>query len=180
MKKIPYDINSKAAKISAFLADKIGKYELFTGEEILPYGQSTIREQANFTYSPLGKAFEKEIKTIEDEGIKQVEALKALKSEENKEDIKSVEEIFPKVMRPNKIKNEIYEIGKWEEKIKCKDLKHEAKKYTYDFQQYETIRSFAESLYTCKASIAEAKEGQSNLLENLVEFNNKFRTKKRG
>ena len=29
--------------------------------------------------SPLGKAFEKQIKTITDEGIKQVEALKALK-----------------------------------------------------------------------------------------------------
>ena len=29
--------------------------------------------------SPLGKAFEKQIKTIKDEGIKQVEALKALK-----------------------------------------------------------------------------------------------------
>ena len=29
-----------------------------------------------FTYSPLGKAFEKQTKTIKDQGIKQVEALK--------------------------------------------------------------------------------------------------------
>ena len=39
-------------------------------------------EQAKFTYSPLGKAFEKQIKTIEDQGQKQVEALKDLKPKE--------------------------------------------------------------------------------------------------
>ena len=43
--------------------------------------QSRIIEQAKFTYSPLGKAFEKQIKTTEDQGLKQVEALKALKPE---------------------------------------------------------------------------------------------------
>ena len=32
-----------------------------------------------FTYSQLGKAFGKPIKTIEDQGIKQVESLKTLK-----------------------------------------------------------------------------------------------------
>ena len=32
-------------------------------------------EQAKFTYSPLGKAFEKQIKTIEDQGEKQIKAL---------------------------------------------------------------------------------------------------------
>ena len=40
---------------------KIGKYEHLTGEKILPFNQSRIIEQANFTYSPLGKAFEKQI-----------------------------------------------------------------------------------------------------------------------
>ena len=34
--------------------------------------------------NPLGKAFEKQMKTNEDQGIKQVEALKVLKPEENK------------------------------------------------------------------------------------------------
>ena len=38
-----------------------------TGEEILPSDQSRIIEQARFTYSPLGKAFEKQIKTIEEQ-----------------------------------------------------------------------------------------------------------------
>ena len=37
--------------------------EYLTGEEILPSDQSRITEQAKFTYSPLGKAFGKQIKT---------------------------------------------------------------------------------------------------------------------
>ena len=37
-------------------------------------------EQAKFAYSALGKAFEKQSKTIEDQGIEQVEALKAFKT----------------------------------------------------------------------------------------------------
>ena len=39
-------------------------------------------EQAKFTYSPLGKAFEKQIKTIEDQERKEDEVLKA---EENQQ-----------------------------------------------------------------------------------------------
>ena len=76
-------------------------------------------------------------------------------------------------MRTNEIRNEIYGIKKWEEKIKQRDLKYKTKIYTYHFQQYETIRSFDESIYTLKASIVKVEEDQSNLLENLVEFNNK-------
>ena len=63
----------------------------------------------------IGKALEKQRKKIEDQGIKQVEAWKALKSEENQE-LESIEGLFPKNMRTNKIKNEIDEIRKWEER----------------------------------------------------------------
>ena len=66
--KLQYDINREAAKVSALSSGKIDKYEYVTGEEILPYDQSRIMEQANFIYSPLGKAFEKQIKTIEEQG----------------------------------------------------------------------------------------------------------------
>ena len=50
----------------ALSSGKIQKYEYITGEDILPSNQQQIIEQAIFTYSPLGKAFEKQIKTIED------------------------------------------------------------------------------------------------------------------
>ena len=74
--KLQYDINREAAKISALSSGKIHKYEYLTGEDILPSNQQQIIEQTKFTYSPLGKTFEKEIKTIEDQGQKQVDALK--------------------------------------------------------------------------------------------------------
>ena len=68
--KIQYDINREAAKMSALCPGKIGKQEYLTGKEILPSYQSRIVEQAKFRYSPLGKAFEKQIKTNEDQGEK--------------------------------------------------------------------------------------------------------------
>ena len=81
--KLRYDINREAAKISVLSSGKIHKYEYLTGEDMLPpSNQQQITEQARFTYSPLGKAFEKQIKIIEDQGEKQVEALKDLKSKE--------------------------------------------------------------------------------------------------
>ena len=69
--KVQYDINREAGKISALSSGKIDKNEFFTGEKILPSDQSGII-QAKFTYYSLGKVFEKQIKTIEDQGIKQV------------------------------------------------------------------------------------------------------------
>ena len=66
--KLQYDINREAAKISALSSGKIHKYEYLTGEDILPSNQQQIIEQAKFTYSPLEKAFEKQIKIIEDQG----------------------------------------------------------------------------------------------------------------
>ena len=62
--KLQYDINRKTAEISAFSSDKIDKYEYLTGKKILPSNQQQIIEQSKFTYSPLGKAFEKQIKAI--------------------------------------------------------------------------------------------------------------------
>ena len=78
--KLQYDINREAAKISALSSGKIHKYKYLTGEDILPSNQQQIIEQARFTYSPLGKDFEKQIKTIEDQGKKQIDALNTLKS----------------------------------------------------------------------------------------------------
>ena len=85
--KLQYDINREAAKISALSSGKIHKYEYLTGEDILPSNQQQIIEQAKFTYSPLGKAFKKQIKTIEDKGKKQVDALENLKLKEERKPI---------------------------------------------------------------------------------------------
>ena len=78
--KLQYDINGEATKISALSSGEIHKYEYLTGEDILPSNQQQIIKQAKFTYFPLGKAFGKQIKTIKDQGQKQVEVLNTLKS----------------------------------------------------------------------------------------------------
>ena len=104
---LQFKINRDAAKILALSTSKID--------------QRKIIKEAKFTYSPLGKSFEKQIKTIEDQVIKKVEALKALKSDEN-QDLESTEGIFPKKMKNNEIKNERDDIKKLEEKVKLEDL----------------------------------------------------------
>ena len=75
MKNCNMILIEQQAKISALPSGKIHKYEYLTGEEILPSNQQQIIEQARFTYSPLGKAFEKQIKTIGDQGEKQIKAI---------------------------------------------------------------------------------------------------------
>ena len=69
-KKLPCNINREAAKIWALSSIKIDKYEY-----LIPSNQKQIIEQVKFTYSPLGKAFEKQIETIEDQGEKQLKAI---------------------------------------------------------------------------------------------------------
>ena len=45
----------------------------------------------------------------------------------------------------------------------------------FDFKQYETTRSFGESIYSGKIRIDEAENDQTNLLENIVNFDSKYR-----
>ena len=90
--KLQYDINREASKISALSSGKIDKYEYLTGEDILLSTQQQIIEQPKFTYFPLGKAFEKQTKTIENQEKKQIDALADLKPKE----------IKPRETEPNK------------------------------------------------------------------------------
>ena len=80
-------------------------------------------------------------------------------------------------MRIDEIKNEIDEIIKWEEKNNRKDLKHKTNKYLYNFQQFETIRFFGDSIYTGKINMDEPEIDQTNLSEIMVKLNNKSKPK---
>ena len=114
--KLQYDINKEEAKISALSSGKLHKYEYLTGEDILPSNQQQIIEQAKFTYSPLGKAFEKQTKTIEDQGKKQVDALEKWKPEEQKKPIEDKSNYPPKariifddlIKKRKKLMSELY------------------------------------------------------------------------
>ena len=72
-----YDLDRKAAKISALSSKNLDKYEYLTGED-LGLKPNTI-EQARFEYSPLGKIFNKGL----DKDDKKEGLFKRLKNIEN-------------------------------------------------------------------------------------------------
>ena len=124
--KLQYDINREAAKISALLSGKIEKYEYLTGEKILPSNQRQIIEQAKFAYSLIGKAFEKQTKTIEDQGEKQVKAIEDNKKQvDNKKELDDNELLLSKEREAFKnIYNERFsEVDELSKKIDYGDLK---------------------------------------------------------
>ena len=55
-----YDLDRKAAKISALSSENLGKYEYLTGED-LDYKPSAV-EEAKFEYSPMGRNFNRGLK----------------------------------------------------------------------------------------------------------------------
>ena len=94
--KLKYDINREAARISALSQGKIHKYQYLSGEDISPSNQQQIIEQAKFTYCQLGKAFEKQIKTTDGQGKKQVHALESLKPKEQTKPLENKSNNQPK------------------------------------------------------------------------------------
>ena len=107
--KLQYDINREAAKISTLSSGKIDKYEYLTGKEILSYTQQQIIKQAKLTYAPLVKVFEKQTKTIKEQGEKQIKAI------QDKRPIKSIEKFTndindsPIVLKEKEIYNKLTE-----------------------------------------------------------------------
>ena len=76
--KAQYDLDRKAAKISALFSNNLDKYEYLTGKD-LGLKPNTV-EQARFEYSPLGNIFTKGLK----EEDKKEGLLKRLKNIEDK------------------------------------------------------------------------------------------------
>ena len=99
-----------------------------TGEDILPLNQQQIIEQAKLTYSALGKAFEKQIETIEVQGQKQVEALKTKAINDNNPSISK--DIYEKILEERM--DEILEMSR---EINYKNL-------VYDFKGLTSSISF--------------------------------------
>ena len=63
-----------------------------------------------------------------------------------------------------KLKNEIDEVKKWEEKIRQKDLVCKINRYKYDFQKYETI-IFFDFLFPCSSIVFAFFSKQSKTIE---------------
>ena len=168
--KIRYDINREAAKISALSSGNFDKYEYLTGEEILPSNQQQIIEQAKFTYSLLGKAFEKQRKTIEDQGEKQIKAI-----QDNKKQLT----IIPENILNDEAKKEIDKISEIEKNVDREILVYKSSEYTYSFQNFQTIRTFGRDIYNGEITLKEAEGDQTSLFAEIVNFKNKTKPRDR-
>ena len=166
--KLQYDINREAAKISALSSGKLDKYEYFTGEEILPSNQQQIIQQAKFTYSPLGKALEKQRKTIEDQGEKQVVALESLKDSDKK--LPPIKDFIPMENLNPEIINEIKRIEEMEKKVDRNRMVYKGTNKTYDFRNFKTIRAFGNEIRNNVISLDTANIEQANLLSYISDF----------
>ena len=142
--KLQYDINREAAEISALSSGKLDKYEYLTGKEILPSNQQQIIQQAKFNYSPLGKAIEKQIKTIKDQGEKQVVALESLNLPNKKlppiKSFISTENLNPEII------SEVKKIEEIKKKVDRNKMVYRGTNKTYDFRNFKTIRAFGNEI----------------------------------
>ena len=169
--KLKYDINREAAKISALSSGKIDKYEYLIGEEILPLNQLQIIEQAKFTYSPLGKAFEKQIKTIEDQGKKQVDALKT-----SYKKLPSIKDFVPTEKFNLEIIAEIKRIEEIEKNANRDKMVYKSTGKIYDFRGFKAIRTYGNDIRNNVTSLSAANLEQANLLAHVQNFVKKYKT----
>ena len=127
-------------KEAALSAGEIDKYEYLTGEEILLSNQQQIIEEAKITYSPLGNTFEKQTKTIEDQGKKQIDALESLKLSDKQ--LPSIRDLISKERLNSEIVDEIKKIEEEGRKTDRIKMVYKASNETYDFRNFKTIHVF--------------------------------------
>ena len=103
----------------------------------------------------MGKAFEKQIKTIEGPGKKQVEDLNTLKSNNQL----TIEDVIPKnVLHNHEAKIQLDKVSKIEKNVDRDKL------------IYETIETFSQDIYEGKITIKEADEYQVDLFVKIMNF----------
>ena len=178
LKMKSYNINREAAKTSALSSGKLHKYEYLTGEDILPSNEPQIIEQTKFTYSPLEKAFDKQIKTIEDQEKKQIDALNTLNTlksdnkttiEKNIYDPKDTpfisrqKEIFDKL-----IDERLEKITDLDERVNRNDLIYRYKGKVADrkFDEFDNALDIINKIRDGKKDLADVKKINKNL--NLI------------
>ena len=171
--KLQYDIKREAAKISALSSGKLDKYEYLTGEEILLSNQQQIIQQAKFNYSPLGKAIEKQIKTIKDQGEKLVVALESLKDSDKK--LTPIKDFIPMENLNPEIINEIKRIEEIEKNVNRNKMVYKETNKTYDFRNFKTIRTFGNEIRNNVISLDTANIEQADLLSYIYDFMRKTR-----
>ena len=68
-------LTEKQQKNQHYHLEKLINMNILQVKKHYPQIKIQVIEQSKFTYSPLGKAFEKQIQTVEDQGKKQINVL---------------------------------------------------------------------------------------------------------
>ena len=144
-----YDLDRKAAKISALSSNNLDKDEYLTGED-LDFKPSTV-EQPKFEYSPLGKIFNKGLSEDDrKEGL-----LKRLKNIEDKDKVKNkvenkdiIEVIdFVDQSLSFKVKKLLKEIKIIKKNVNYRKLQIKGGNMKdYDFSDYKTFKELFRSI----------------------------------
>ena len=144
-------------------------------------------EQAKFTYSPLGEAFEKQIKTIEDQGEKQIKAI------QNQGQVKTIkkytydDEDSPLISKQKEIFNELAdkrlnEITELDKKVNLDDLvyRYKGKSPDVKFDKYDNSIDLFNKILDGEIKPSDAENDQIKFKSHLGEIkkgNNKKRLK---
>ena len=133
--------------------------------------QQQIIEQAKFTYSPLGKAFEKQTRTIEYQGKKQVVALEFLKTSDYK--LPLIKDFIPEENLNPEIINEIKRIEEEEKQVDRDKMIYKATNKTYEFRNFKTMLAFGSEIRNNVIDMNTANSEQFNLTLYIKDFMSK-------
>ena len=82
--------------------------------------------------------------------------------------------MIPKsALNNDEAKKELDKIKEIEKTIDREKLVYRASEYTYDFRNFNTIRTFGEDIYNGKITLEEADEDQSDLVDEINNFTKK-------
>ena len=169
--KLQYNINTEAAKISSLSSRKLHKYEYLTGEDILPSNPQQIIEQTKFNYSPLGNAFDKQIKAIEYQRKKQVDVSEKLKP---KEETKPIEDKPINQSRARIILNDLINkrkelMTKFHDSVDYNNLyfKYVSRGKDVSFYKYKGSRELFNAIKNSQIKLIDAKNSQDEFLSKL-------------
>ena len=127
--------------------------------------QYDINSEASLYYSPLGKALEKQRKTIEDQGEKQVDALKT-----SYKKLPSIKDFVPTEKFNLEIINGIKRIEEIEKNVDRDKMVYKSTSRTYDFRGFKTICIYGNDIRNNVTSLAAANLEQANLLAHFHDF----------
>ena len=175
-----YDLDKKAAKISALSSNNLDKYEYLTGQD-LGLKPSTV-EQTKFEYSPLGKIFHKRLseddkkeglfkrlENIKDTSLTQLQAIKdqgekklrELKNIDESRTLDPIDEIRRKNDGANKLVPEFTKIYRTLDKAKLVCTKTDGTKY--DFNRFALPLKFIQKIHNYEFTLSEAINDQVEL-----------------